>query len=335
MANTVKDLGEFALIDRLLAAIHRRLDGIQPPFGSRIVVDAGDDAAAWRADNITQLATTDTMVEGVHFFRSTTSWRDLGWKAMVSNVSDIAAMGGLPIHALVTLGMPPDTSVSAIDDLYAGMIDAAQEYKFRIIGGDIVRSPVTFITVALTGATDEPPLLRSAARPNDLVAATCWLGSSAAGLRLLQHRRSVPQDIFNRLADAHHRPKACVLEGRILAKQGVRCAMDVSDGLVDDLSKLCKASGVSARIDASHLPIEPALQAAFPEDYTALALVGGEDYGLIFTAAPGLMERIVHLLPPPTAVIGSIIINSPGKVTVVDASGRDITPAHGGWDHYR
>ncbi|MBM3924839.1 MAG: thiamine-phosphate kinase [SAR202 cluster bacterium] len=335
MANTVKDLGEFALIDRLLAAIHQRLGDVQPLFGSRLLVDVGDDAAAWRADNVTQLATTDTMVEGVHFFRSTTPWRDLGWKAMASNVSDIAAMGGLPLYALVTLGMPPDTSVSAIDELYAGMIDAAQEYKFRIIGGDIVRSPTAFITVALTGATDEPPLLRSAAHPSDLVATTCWLGSSAAGLRLLQHRQSIPKDIFDRLADAHRKPKACVLQGRILAKHGVRCAMDVSDGLVDDLSKLCKASGVSARIDAHKLPIDPALRATFPQGYTTLALGGGEDYGLIFTAPPQVMDRVVCLLPPPTSIIGAITANSPGKVTVVDASGKDITPAHGGWDHYR
>src|SRR3990172_5808694 len=146
----VSDLGEFGLIQRLAAAV-----GAQPP--ESLIVGIGDDAAAWRAGDSVLLATTDTLVEGVHFLPNLAPWRDLGWKALAVNVSDIAAMGGQPLFALVTLALPPETDVADIDDLYAGLNDCAAEYAVTIAGGDVVRAPQFAITVALLRPASPPP----------------------------------------------------------------------------------------------------------------------------------------------------------------------------------
>ena len=158
----IKDLGEFGVIDLLTRMVvdQRAGPGNGPAFSFELTVDNGDDAAAWSLTQdggpsghpINELFTTDTMVEGVHFTRETTPWQDLGWKSIASNISDVASMGGLPTHALVTLGLPPETEISDLESLYTGMLEISNEYGLAIVGGDMVRSPVAFITVALTGA---------------------------------------------------------------------------------------------------------------------------------------------------------------------------------------
>ena len=110
--------------------------------------------------------------------------------------------------------------------------------------------------------------------------------------------------------------------------------MDVSDGLADDLSKLCFASGLAARIYADQVPVHPFLREVFPEDSTELALTGGEDYVLLFTAAPGLMQSVLPKLPPGAAVIGETVAGEPGQVTVVDSSGAETAAGRSGWDHF-
>ena len=331
----VSDLGEFGVIHRLTKLIHERRKHSPDSFGSKLLVDTGDDAAAWQSGGATELFTTDTMVEGVHFTRTTIPWQDLGWKVMAVNLSDVAAMGGLPRYALVTLGLPLEFQLDALDMLYNGALDAAEEYSFRIIGGDMVRSPVTFVTVALIGATQDPPMTRSHAQPGHLVAVTGHLGSSAGGLETLRlpgESRGAHTQI---LLQAHRRPMPHLDQGRALALAGVKTAIDVSDGLLDDLSKLCWASRVSAHVNAHRLPIVPALQSAFPQSYQDLALTGGEDYILLFTAEPQTMERILPQLPGNPAVIGQVHAGEPGKVRVLDHAGKDVTPVTGGWDHYR
>ncbi|MBI1886305.1 MAG: thiamine-monophosphate kinase [Chloroflexi bacterium] len=167
----VSDLGEFALIERLAAAVSH------PPPES-LLVGIGDDAAAWRTGEGVVLATTDTLVEGVHFLPESVPWRDLGWKALAVNVSDIAAMGGAPQFALVTLAVPPPFPVEAADELYAGLDECARAYDLTIAGGDVVRSDKAAVTVALLGHAGfdeygEPLLLRrDAARPGDAIAVT-------------------------------------------------------------------------------------------------------------------------------------------------------------------
>ena len=192
----IKDLGEFGLIELLNALVTRERRGLDngAAFGFRLLVDTGDDTAAWNAAPATELFTTDTVVEGVHFTRKTTPWRDLGWKSLASNISDIAAMGGLPLYALVTLGLPPETEVADIEELYRGMLEIGSQYGVAIVGGDLVRSPGVFITVALTGIHSGPPMLRSAARPGHQVAVTGYLGSSGGGLKLMLGGLEAPKN---------------------------------------------------------------------------------------------------------------------------------------------
>jgi thiamine-monophosphate kinase len=332
----IRELGEFGLIRRLIQRVREgRGETGNISSATRLLVDVGDDTAAWQIGDTVELFTTDTMVEGIHFTPQTTPWKDLGWKAMASNVSDIAAMGGVPLYALITLGLPTDTPVSDMDDLYEGMLEMGHEYGVEIIGGDVVGSPVAFISIALTGTHDGELLLRSSVRPGDQVAVTGWLGSSAGGLELMRREgvsASVEDAAF--LREAHRRPRPCVAGGRILSENGVKAAMDVSDGLLDDLGKMCEASGVAARVRRDPVPVHPALKNTFPESYLELALGGGEDYQLLFAASPSVMERVTPLLPASAAVIGEITEGEPGKVSLLDSQGREVTPPKGGWDHF-
>ena len=334
----VKDIGEFGVIERLNRMVVGRGAGNDAVRAFPLLVDTGDDTAAWQTGTACELFTTDTMVEGIHFTRQTTPWRDLGWKAVAANVSDVASMGGLPTYALITLGLPPETVVADIEEMYRGMLELGGEYGMAIVGGDIVRSPVLFVTTALTGVAQRPPLLRSKARPGDLVAVSGYLGSSGGGLRLLLECPDVAGEAADFLRTAHRRPAPAVRQGQLLAEAGIVTAMDVSDGLTDDLGKLCAASGVAARVRASAAPVHPLLRQQFPGDCMALALGGGEDYVLLFTGPPGVVEPIIPQLGEGSAVIGSIEAvgeaDALGRAAVVDDAGQEISLAGRGWDHF-
>ena len=335
----VAELGEFGVIKHLTGMLtrDRRAPDNVSALNFKLLVDAGDDAAAWRCgEGATELYTTDSAVEGVHFTRATTPWYDLGWKVLAANISDIAAMGGLPLYALITLGLPPDTEVEDLESLYGGMLELGDEHGVVIVGGDTVRSPVVFITVGLTGFCEGDPMLRSTAILGELVAVTGYLGSSAGGLEIMLKQLPVQGEAPDYLMEAHRRPQPAVPQGRLLSRQGVRTAMDISDGLVDDLSKLCHASGVAARLEAPKIPVHPALEEVFHQDYVDMALAGGEDYQLLFTASQQLMEHVLPMLPPPATVIGEIVEGEAGQVTVSDSNiGERLITSGGGWDHFR
>ena len=340
----IQELGEFGVIDLLTRMVVQQRGG--PNHGAdlsfKLTVDNGDDTAAWQTGKATELFTTDTVVEGVHFTRETTPWRDLGWKCISSNVSDIAAMGGLPMYALVTLGLPPETEVSELEQLYEGMMEISNEHGVAIVGGDMVRSPVVFITIGLTGIHAGQPMLRSTARPGDQVAVTGYLGSSGGGLRLMLgagHDSNLSDQVSEEAAEylrvCHRRPRPAVAEGRILSASGVVTAMDVSDGLADDLSKLCRSSGLSARIHAGQVPVHPLLKQAYPDDYLDLALGGGEDYLLLFTAPAEVMALVMPQLSQGAAVVGELLPGEPGRVSVLDVDGSEMPASGAGWDHFR
>ena len=329
----IANVGEFGAIDRLTRLILERRQRTPAPPGSALLVDTGDDAAAWRSTAGSYLFTTDTMVEGVHFTQATLSWEDVGWKVMAVNASDLAAMGGHPLYSLVTLGLPAEFPLSALDVLYEGALSMAEEGRFAIVGGDMVKSPTVFVTVALVGTIEGAPMTRTTAAPGHLVAVTGPLGSSAGGLALLQGTTEAGIDA-EALLQAHRRPEPHLAQGRILADEGVSCAMDVSDGLMADLTKLCHASGVAAQVDTHQLPTIPILPRLFPETHLQKTLSGGEDYVLLFTAPPDIMDRVIDRIPE-AAVIGRVTDGEPGHVTVLDENGKDVTPSQSGWDHYR
>ena len=251
-------------------------------------------------------------------------------------------MGGLPMYALVTLGLPPDTEVTDLEQLYQGMLEISNEHGVAIVGGDMVRSPVVFITIGLTGIHAGQPMLRSTARPGDQVAVTGYLGGSGGGLRLMLgagHDSNLSDQVSDEAAEylrvCHRRPRPAVAEGRILSASGVVTAMDVSDGLADDLSKLCRSSGLSARIHAGQVPVHPLLKQAYPDDYLDLALGGGEDYLLLFTAPAEVMGLVMPQLSQGAAVVGELMAGGPGRVSVLDADGSERPASAAGWDHFR
>ncbi len=325
----VSDLGEFGLIERLAKAVGAE----RPP---ELIVGIGDDAAAWRFGDGVLLATTDTLVEGVHFLPQLSPWRDLGWKALAVNVSDIAAMGGEPLLALVTLALPPQTEVAAVDELYAGLQECAAKYGATVAGGDVARSPQVALTVALLGRAQQDaegrPLLlrRDAARPGDVIAVTGTLGESAAGLRLLREGAS-PDDPLVR---AHLRPGPPLGTAQAAARLGIACGIDVSDGLLQDIGHVCEMSGLGATVRAADVPISDELRQAFPDDVLALACTGGEDYQMVFAAPADMIRQLRTMAVEPLTVIGEMTAGEP-RARLVDGKGREIRFEATGWDHLR
>ena len=316
----MSELGEFGLQERLAQII---------PTGPGVVVGIGDDAAVFRADGL-GLATTDSLVEGSHFSRAWASAEELGWKALAVNLSDIAAMGGVPRYALISLALPPDTEVEWVLELYEGLVEAAQLYQVAIVGGDLHRAPEVSINVTVLGTAQGAYLLRSAARPGDLVGVTGHLGSSAGGLRMLRQGLSLDAEASAYLRQAHLRPRPRIGEGQALLRLGVKAAIDISDGLVADLGHLCRLSRVRARITTSYLPLHPLLKRAFPGQAIALALTGGEDYELLFTAPHEAMLRARKNLP--VTVIGEL--REGEGVEVVDERGQPFPLEREGWEHF-
>ena len=325
----VRDASEFDLIKALSRALPSPPSGVA--CGLRIGI--GDDAAAWSSPEGATVLTTDTLVEGVHFDLDWTGWADLGWKALAVNLSDVAAMGCAPTYAVVTLGLRGDLLVEGLAAMYGGIAEVAGRFGCAVVGGDITASPALFVSVAMLGSRQGRGgvLTRTGAVPGQAVAVTGRVGSSAAGLRLL--RSGAPADgPLRRLRDAHLRPQPRLSEGQALAEAEASAAIDVSDGLVADLAKLCAASGVGAEIEASSVPVDPALAPAFPEDWLELALGGGEDYELLFTAREEAVARIAGEIDTPVTVIGRTVDSAAG-VEVLDASGAPMNLAHQGWDH--
>lgn len=345
------------MIDRLAAALG-------PAEEPAILVGIGDDAAAWAPTPGTiTVATTDSLVEGVHFDLRTTGWADLGWKALAENVSDIAAMGCRPRYGLVALGLPGAHRTADVEALYAGLRECAHAFGCVVVGGDVVHAPCVLLQVTVVGESmnvsthpDGRPLLeRSAARPGDVLAVTGPLGGSAAGLRLLVGDGGWgsgagglpnPQPLSpnphpgEALLRAHRRPRPRVAAGIALVEAGLRCAIDLSDGLVADVRHICERSGVDAEIEADRVLVNPDARAAFGGEALEMALTGGEDYELVCAGPPDAVARASDLLVQrgegALAVIGSVRERSGlvAHVRVVGAGGAELALRHSGYQHF-
>ncbi len=335
----VSDVGEFGLIEVMANIIDpKRKKGAQWPG---LLLSIGDDAAVWRTDDVTQIFTTDSLIENVHFHLDTVSWEDLGWKALAVNLSDIAAMGGMPQYAIVALGLPQDTEVDCVARMYEGMAAIARKHHLVVVGGDTTSAPVVMISVSLLGKAlpdlsyPDNLLTRSAAHPGQCIAVTGYLGASGGGLRLLSRGIRPEEKAAWVLAKAHNHPTPRIMEGQILVRNGVRAAMDLSDGLMADLPRLCQASETGARIRMDWLPVHPTLKDLMVEESLELALTGGEDYELLFAADEETINKVKALLTCPVTVIGEMVEDTPGKVTLVDETGKTLPWDKGGWEHFR
>jgi thiamine-monophosphate kinase len=309
-----------------------------------VSVGIGDDSAVLSPTPGTRLlATTDLLIEEIHFRRRYAGHADIGWKAMAVNLSDIAAMGGIPRFALVALACPPETTVQEIEALYAGMRAAAEPHGVSIVGGDTSASPQGLIVnVTLIGQISGEPRLRSDARPGDLIAVTGSLGRAAAGLAVLEADPppKLARELVTEVSRAHLRPTARVAEGSFFGQaDGVRAMIDCSDGLVTDLGHLVTESAVGARVWLDRLPISPAVgrvAEALEQDPIAFATVGGEDYELLLSVTPAALPALVSGLSQATGteltVIGEILPPEAG-LRFVDAQGRPVALGEG-FEHF-
>lgn len=322
----VSELGEFGLIDLLAKMAGGEKD-------ERLLIGIGDDAAAWQGDESIQLATVDSFIQDVHFPSGIAPWNELGWKALAANLSDIAAMGGVPRYALVSLALPDNTEVDDVTALYTGMLELGREYGVAIIGGDISRAPIVAITITILGSSQKKQILtRSAAKPGELVAVTGELGAAAAGLEMLKLKLKFDPQATACFKQAFLHPYPRIAEGQLLLEQGVKTAIDISDGLIADLGQICKASQVGARIEIDRVPVEPVVKAQFGEKSVELALSGGEDYELLFAAGAEVIDKVKKAAPCPITTIGEIVA---GKgVTVVDRQGNPSNVVKRGWEHF-
>jgi thiamine-monophosphate kinase len=325
----VSELGEFGLIERLAAVV-----GAEAP--ADLILGVGDDAAAWRAGEQVLLATTDTLVEGVHFLPEFAPWADVGWKALAANISDIAAMGGEPLFALVTLALPPETDVTAAEEIYAGLAECAEQYSLTIVGGDIVRAPQLSVYIALIGRAQMEGkklmlMRRDRAQLGDVIAVTGTLGDAAAGLWRL--RKGAAHD--EPLVQAQLHPVPPLEAAQEAARAGIECAIDVSDGLLQDLGHICRRSGLGAVVEADSLPLSDDLRSAYPEDALALACTGGEDYALLVTGAEEVIQQLRENAAVSITVIGRMVDAEAHTPKLLAASGTEIALPASGWDHLR
>lgn len=321
-------LGEFGLIERF-----RR----QLPQRGGVRLGIGDDAAWVENRSGSSLVTADMLIEGVHFNLNWTSLVDLGFKSLAVNLSDIAAMGGIPAYAVVSLGLPADFEIKAVDQLYRGLLEIASLHRVSIVGGDLSSAKLLTISVALIGHPPRRPILRSGAGKEDDIYVTGTLGDSALALKLLrrgssQLRKKSAAHLFAR----HHRPTPRTDFGKLLGKRNLATAMiDVSDGLLQDLSHICRASRIGAMINRDNLPLSEAYRELTGKDGDRHALAGGEDYELLFCARSSNRQKIQQSAQEARLAITRIgrCVRSQ-EILLRDRQGRTDTFEEAGYDHF-
>lgn len=293
---TIGSLGE----DAAIKAIQRVLAPQPLPEGW---VGIGDDCAVTDLGSGRAVTTTDLLVEDVHFRRRTIAARDLGWKAMAVNVSDIASMGALPRWATVSVAAPAELPIDWLCELYAGARDLCARHGLAIVGGDTVGSPGPVMLAVTVVGEAEHPVLRTGARAGDAVVVTGSLGASAAGLWVLEHPAEAadldPAHVAEVLA-AHRRPEPQVAAGRAIARMGRAAMMDNSDGLARSALWLAGANGLALELEAEGLPMTPATRAVAARagvDPVQWALYGGEDYNLVVLLPQEAVEALTGELP--------------------------------------
>ncbi|MFI5317655.1 MAG: thiamine-phosphate kinase [Myxococcota bacterium] len=326
-----RELGEFGLI----AAI-RRLAGRRHPQW-RVAI--GDDAAVLAPKRGEELVlTTDALVEDVHFRWRTTDARSLGHKALAVNLSDVGAMGARPLGFLLTLFLPARVDGARLDGFFAGLLRLARASECPLVGGDITRATHFAASITAIGAVARGrALLRSAARPGDRIFVTGELGGAAAGLRLLEGpgARSAAERRLVRRQVAPRPPWGVGAE--LVRLRVARAAIDVSDGLAQDLGHVLRESGVGARIELERLPLAPGLARAarrLGADPLALALAGGEDYELLFSAPRSAPSAAVLTRRLRCRVTELGVITAQHRL-VFTRAGRPVAPLARGFEHFK
>jgi len=334
----LKNIGEFGLIKKVTKDI--TVDK------STVVVGVGDDVAVIKTKSEKYaLLTCDVLIEGTHFKRETITPFQLGRKAIAINVSDIAAKGGIPNQALISIGLPKDTKVEYVEEIYRGIKKAAKQFNIDIVGGNTAFSRYKiFVDIFLIGEIKpEFLLLRSGAKSGDKILVTGDLGDSSAGLEIIENPDLKFEKKYKmKLKQAHLSPCPRLEEGRTIAESELaNCMMDISDGLSGDLAKICEESNVGALIWEEKIPMSKetfAFAKSIGKNPLDFAIHGGEDYELLLTALPENVDTIIGKVKKKTETkvteIGEIkdkefcikIAKTDGKVAPLNIYG---------WDHFR
>jgi len=316
VADTVADIGEFGLLDRLRAAI-------PTPVGARVGI--GDDAAVVDVAAPVVIG-VDAVVEDRHFRHDWVSADDVGHRAAAAAMADVAAMGGTPAALLVAVTVPPDTTVDWVTELLLGINDEAEQVGAGVVGGDLTRGDSIVVSVTAMGSAEQV-VRRDGAEVGDVVAIAGRQGWAAAGLTVLSRGFRSPRS----LVQAYGRPHPPYDSGPAAAAAGATAMIDVSDGLMADIAHLARASGVVVDLESELIPVADQLQetsSAFNVDPLTWVLAGGDDHSLVAafpagTALPQMFTAIGRAVVPGT--------NGPG----VAVDGRMWSGQGGGYDHFR
>ncbi len=344
--NTLNKIGEIGLLNLIEKWVDLPYLSHSPflsEFESKLKVrlGIGDDCASLSIDDHNQLLiSVDLLIEDIHFRNAYFTPYQLGYRALAVNISDIAAMGGIPTQAVIGLAIPGEISIEFLEQFYSGMISMAKDYNIKIIGGDTVGSPGPFmISITILGIVENENLItRRGARPGDKIMVTGNLGTAMLGLEILEAGKGafIPEKEAldeGRIADEQKKPRLTgkvkkqkkigkkkwekiyssflcpiprIKEARILAKNHFATSMiDLSDGLSRDIHNICRSSCVGARINKGYIPVAGEVKALLKEwgkDPYHYALSGGEDYELLFTVKHEDVDKVKYLIPYKTGV---------------------------------
>ena len=337
LPETLKDIGEFGLIRRVDALLKR--EGVQAPG---VTLGIGDDTASFKARHGCEvLVTCDCVVEGRHFLPGHIRPVDLGRRSMMLNISDIGAMGGYPLYALISLGLRSETPVTDIEEMYRGFLSELNPFKASIIGGNLTESgDGIFIDITLIGEVEEGRAVRrSGAKPGDEILVTGYPGHSAAGLQLLVQSLA-PED--HPLIRDYNKPSHRAREGRAVALTGcARAMIDTSDGFLGDLGHICEESNAGAVLVQKDFPISDQLREAaglLKREPKEFFLRDSDDYQLIITCHPEdvgpIRSAIALTYNGPVTKVGWITLPDKGiRLLLPDGSEQALSAK--GWDHFR
>jgi thiamine-monophosphate kinase len=340
MPETIRDIGEFGLIRRIDDLLRR--DGIR---SERVTLGIGDDTASFLPrPGYELLVTCDCMVEGRHYLAGRINSFDLGRRTMTLNISDIGAMGGRPLYALVSLGLKAEMLVSDVEEMYRGFLAELNPFGASVIGGNITKSgDGTFIDVTLIGEVEQGRgVRRSGARPGDAILVSGYPGQAGAGLQLLLHAPDDPTLPDHPLVKVYNTPSHRARLGKATAQTGFVTAMiDTSDGFLGDLGHICEESGVGAELFQEKIPISEALREAalvLRRDPCDFFLGESDDYELVITCRPqhvaALRDIAAGCCPVPLTEVGRTTEAVRGITLLLpDGDKRPVRPLS--WDHFR
>ena len=326
----LSELGEFRLIEAIRKAT---------PKGRGVLLGIGDDAAWVKCRNHSTLITSDILIEGVHFNLKWTSFYSLGYKTLAVNLSDVAAMGGEPAYLILSLGIPVDFSTDSIEEFYRGIRALASKAGVALVGGDTSAADRFLVSATLIGHAPCGVIKRSGARVGDDLYVTGTVGDSSLGLEFLKKKKGHPKSNgIGYLISRHNIPTARLKTGAILAREKLAKAMiDISDGLLQDLGHVCKASGVGAVIWSHALPLSQAYRSYAGRKGALFALTGGEDYELLFSLRPkdrARLEAFRKKLGAPVTRIGQCVPSRDG-IKVIDEKCKPLSIPVMGYDHFK